>query len=565
MSPTPDVGVRPARPDDAAAVAGLQRLLWEQVYAPLFPPRAGAAALAGLAASDPVQVWREAAALREVGHHLLVATAAGAVVGYAVAGPGADDPAVSEIGTLAVSPDRRGEGHGSRLLAALADVLRGGGATACRHLALRRRRRHAGLPHRGRLGPGRGDPRAGDRPGGRAAAAAAHRPARGAAVTCTGFPTRTLTFYEDLEDDNSKAFWTEHKAEFAAVVQAPFEALRDALAPEFGPAKIFRPLPGRAVLGRQDALQDPPGDGRRARATAARARSTPTSPRPGCWSPGGYYATASDQVARYRAAVDSPAAASRLEGVLDTLRAAGWTVGGDTLKTSPRGYDADHPRIALLRHRTLTASQEPGRVPWLHTSELVRPARRAVAGARAAERLAGRARRCLDRSAPRTRRALTPVPPAAIMSARAGRMSAMRPVLLPLLTVPVLLLAGCAAASDPSTVEAPTGAVSTPTGSASVAPSAGPSPSSSVVQIEVTVAGGKVVGGITSVDVPLGSTFRLVVTSDVADEVHLHGYDVKTDVAAGGTATIEQKATIPGTVEAELEGASLTLVKISSS
>ena len=45
----------------------------------------------------------------------------------------------------------------------------------------------------------------------------------------------------------------------------------------------------------------------------------------------------------------------------------------------------------------------------------------------------------------------------------------------------------------------------------------------------------------------------LVVTSDVADEVHLHGYDISRDVAAGGTARIAFRATIPGRFEVELE------------
>ena len=45
----------------------------------------------------------------------------------------------------------------------------------------------------------------------------------------------------------------------------------------------------------------------------------------------------------------------------------------------------------------------------------------------------------------------------------------------------------------------------------------------------------------------------LAVTSDVADEIHLHGYDKKTDVAAGGTARLPFVATIPGRFEVELE------------
>ena len=110
-----------------------------------------------------------------------------------------------------------------------------------------------------------------------------------------------------------------------------------------------------------------------------------------------------------------------------------------------------------------------------------------------------------------------------------------------------LLLAGCGG----STGEA--------------APSAAPTSVAAAVQtIAVTVAGGKIVGGLTTVDVGLNAPFRLVVTSDTADEVHLHGYDLKAEVAAGGTVTIEGTATIPGVVVAELEGAALTIVRIAT-
>ena len=56
-----------------------------------------------------------------------------------------------------------------------------------------------------------------------------------------GFPSAALDFYDDLEIDNTKSFWEAHKAVYAAAVKAPMVALTEALAPEFGAAKIFRP------------------------------------------------------------------------------------------------------------------------------------------------------------------------------------------------------------------------------------------------------------------------------------------------------------------------------------
>jgi hypothetical protein len=50
-----------------------------------------------------------------------------------------------------------------------------------------------------------------------------------------------------------------------------------------------------------------------------------------------------------------------------------------------------------------------------------------------------------------------------------------------------------------------------------------------------------------------GDRVVIIVTSDVADEVHVHGYDLMRNVAAGGTARIRFEATLPGRVEVELE------------
>jgi uncharacterized protein (TIGR02453 family) len=57
----------------------------------------------------------------------------------------------------------------------------------------------------------------------------------------SGWPTAALEFYEGLESDNSKAYWTKHKAVYTDQVLRPMEELLDELAPEFGPPKIFRP------------------------------------------------------------------------------------------------------------------------------------------------------------------------------------------------------------------------------------------------------------------------------------------------------------------------------------
>ncbi len=58
-----------------------------------------------------------------------------------------------------------------------------------------------------------------------------------------GWPAEALEFYEGLEADNSKAYWTAHKDVYETVVLSPMKAILAELAPEFefGDGKVFRP------------------------------------------------------------------------------------------------------------------------------------------------------------------------------------------------------------------------------------------------------------------------------------------------------------------------------------
>ena len=80
--------------------------------------------------------------------------------------------------------------------------------------------------------------------------------------------------------------------------------------------------------------------------------------------------------------------------------------------------------------------------------------------------------------------------------------------------------------------------------------------------ITVQIEGGKPVGGIQRATAKRGETVALVVHSDVADEVHFHGYDLHKDVDAGGTARIQFQASLTGVFEAELEGRKLQIAEL---
>ena len=70
----------------------------------------------------------------------------------------------------------------------------------------------------------------------------------------------------------------------------------------------------------------------------------------------------------------------------------------------------------------------------------------------------------------------------------------------------------------------------------------------------IRVRGGKPVGGVEKLEYTSGERVRFVVRSDVADEVHIHGYDRSKDVSAGGSVSFNFEAKLEGVFEVELEG-----------
>jgi hypothetical protein len=80
--------------------------------------------------------------------------------------------------------------------------------------------------------------------------------------------------------------------------------------------------------------------------------------------------------------------------------------------------------------------------------------------------------------------------------------------------------------------------------------------------IRIVVRGGKPTGGIERVTVDKGTRVVLAVSSDVADEVHLHGYNKMVDVAPGKPARLAFTASLPGVFEVELENRTIQLAEI---
>jgi uncharacterized protein (TIGR02453 family) len=168
----------------------------------------------------------------------------------------------------------------------------------------------------------------------------------------TGFGEGVVEFYDGLVADNSKAYWTDHREVYERDVRGPMQALVAALEADFGPGKIFRPY--RDVRFSHDKTPYKTACGATVGPYYVQVSAE------GLMAAGGGYRWEPDQIARFRAAVDDERRGADLEARLAalqgvTIAGAPLAVDGDRLATRPRGVAPDHPRLALLRHRSLYA------------------------------------------------------------------------------------------------------------------------------------------------------------------------------------------------------------------
>jgi GNAT superfamily N-acetyltransferase len=151
--PLADASVRVARETDAPAVGLVQAVVWREAYAAVLP----AEVLATFEPQAFASVWRQSLASPPQGVYRLLAACAGdQVVGFASIGPSQDpdaSPETGELSALAVHPDARRVGHGSRLLNAVVDTLRGAGATRMHAWVLASDEATRGFLLAGGLGP----------------------------------------------------------------------------------------------------------------------------------------------------------------------------------------------------------------------------------------------------------------------------------------------------------------------------------------------------------------------------------------------------------------------------
>ena len=176
-----------------------------------------------------------------------------------------------------------------------------------------------------------------------------------------GFSAKATRFFQDLEDDNSREFWRANTEVFEREVRQPMGALLEALPEKYQPFRLFRM--NRDLRFTKD--KSPYKTQQGAISEAGGSDYYLHLDGDGLLVAAGAYMMEPDQLERYRAAVDDGRKGKALERILADLgqrQVETEHLGVPALKTAPRGYDKDHPRIGLLRqkgvigHRSLTGT-----------------------------------------------------------------------------------------------------------------------------------------------------------------------------------------------------------------
>ncbi len=175
-----------------------------------------------------------------------------------------------------------------------------------------------------------------------------------------GWPEGALEFFAGLEVDNSKTYWQKNQERYEQLVRAPMEELLEELAPTWGEGKIFRPYRDIRFSADKSPYKTHMG--------AVVGGGYVQLSADGLAAGSGMWHMAPDQLERYREAVSDERTGTALQGIVDAATAVGLRASGhEELKTAPKGYPKDHPRIELLRHKGLVTWREWPPAAWLGT------------------------------------------------------------------------------------------------------------------------------------------------------------------------------------------------------
>ncbi len=179
----------------------------------------------------------------------------------------------------------------------------------------------------------------------------------------SGWPNEAFRWFADLEANNNKAWFQANRSTYDTAVRGPLESLLAELQAEFGDARVTRPnrdirfsadkSPYKtqiyAIVGGDYYVQLRAG---------------------GMFAGGGLYLPDRSLLEKVRAAMADESTGSELADIVAGLEGGGIALMEEgALKTAPRGYSADHPRIRFLRLPHLAAGAEFAPAKWMSTPE----------------------------------------------------------------------------------------------------------------------------------------------------------------------------------------------------
>ncbi len=183
------------------------------------------------------------------------------------------------------------------------------------------------------------------------------------AGTFTGFPAELITFFDELEENNTREWFTANRSRYDSLIRGPIDAFLASVANEFGTGHVFRPnrdtrfsndkTPYKtnigAIVERDGAVFYVHLDGG------------------GLMAASGFYQMASDQIQRFRAAVGDEKTGQELANIVAEAKAAGLVLHDAALKRVPSPFGQDHPRAELLLRKSMTLSKQFGTPSWMKT------------------------------------------------------------------------------------------------------------------------------------------------------------------------------------------------------
>jgi uncharacterized protein (TIGR02453 family) len=191
-------------------------------------------------------------------------------------------------------------------------------------------------------------------------------------VQFAGFPPEALTFFDELEDNNNRTWFHENKHRYEAFVRVPMEQFLASVAAEFGEAKVFRPNRDTRFGHDKSPYKTNIGAVITKAATANAANGAAIGyvhlDRAGLFAAAGYYMMATDQIARYRAAVIEEKSGTKLAELLAVAAKQKVVLGAPQLKRVPPAFDKEHMRAELLKYKSVTVHRQFGQPSWLGTS-----------------------------------------------------------------------------------------------------------------------------------------------------------------------------------------------------